>query len=457
MKSKIKMDRVTVAFLVIFFIVTLFLFVEYVELTKSFLSYKVELVEGLKQATNKQDIDNHIAIIQHIEETLVEVKLSSIAKFLMAAVVFFVLYVAYQRQRNVAAELNQYKSFVDKVALVSKADVEGKITDANNAFVKISGYSKDELIGSPHSIVRHPGVSKEFFKGLWKRLKEGKSWSGKFTNLSKKGKEYIVHAHIFPIFNKDGKIVEYIAIRHDITKLEQAKQNQEKMLLHQSKLASIGEMVDSAAHQWKQPINIIRMKIDMLGYDFEDGEVDAKYIKDFQNSTKTQFEHMENTLNAFRNFLRPDTHKELFSLEKCCENVMLLIKDELMHHQIYIHLEIKDDIQIYGIENEFKHLILNILSNAKDAFKEKKSEDKIITIEIYKEQNKGVLKIADNAGGIPPEILPNIFKANITSKADGTGMGMYMSKKIAKKHAGELTVYNSDIGAVFTFTKELTS
>gem|GEM_PF-3797497 len=452
--KKTKIDGVAFAFIAIFITASLFLFIEYVEITKVFQSYKTETLQNI----NRQKIENSaqaLAIVDDIDNAIFQAKLTTFAKFLIAAVIFFSLYIAFKRERSLSSQLRQYKSFVDRAAIVSKTDTKGIITYANDAFMKISGYKRKELLGKPHSIVRHPEVPASFFEGLWKRLKSGKPWSGKFRNMAKNKKEYIVNAHIFPIFNHKGKIVEYIAIRHDITKLEQAKKNQEKMLMHQSKLASIGEMVDSAAHQWKQPVNIIKMKIDMLYYDFDDGEVDKKYIEKFKTETMRQFTHMEETLDAFRSFLRPDTKQELFSVKACCQNVMLLIKDELIHNQIYVTTDIKEDFSIYGIQNEFKHLVLNILSNAKDAFAQKRSEDKIITIEIFTRKGYGYLQISDNAGGVPEAILPSVFKADITSKPTGTGMGMYMSKKIALKHGGDLTVKNDAKGAVFTFSKRL--
>jgi PAS domain S-box-containing protein len=452
--KKTEIDGVAFAFIAIFCTATLFLFIEYIEITKVFTSYKTEILQSLHQQNITDEKRSH-AIIETIDNAIFQAKLTTFAKFLIAAVIFFSLYIAFKRERSLSSQLRQYKSFVDRAAIVSKTDTKGIITYANDAFVKISGYKRKELLGKPHSIVRHPDVPSSFFEGLWKRLQSGKPWSGKFRNMAKNKKEYTVSAHIFPIFNHKGKIVEYIAIRHDITKLEQAKQDQEKMLMHRSKLASIGEMVDSAAHQWKQPVNIIKMKVDMLYYDFDDGEVDKKYIETFKTETMRQFTHMEETLDAFRSFLRPDTKQELFSVKACCQNVMLLIKDELTHNQIYVVTDIKNDFSIYGIQNEFKHLVLNILSNAKDAFLQKRSEDKIITVEVFTRNDYGYLQISDNAGGIPEAILPTIFKANVTSKPAGTGMGMYMSKKIALKHGGDLTVKNSTQGAVFTFSKRL--
>lgn len=447
--KKIKIDRISIIFLSLFAVASLFLYIENIELTKSYSSYKNAILFSMENES--VSMEPSLELIHSLNQSIESIWISSMVKFILAATVFLILYLAYRREKNIAAKLNQYVAFIDKVAIVSKTDKNGNITYANDAFAKISKYSQNELLNQPHSIVRHPDVPKEFFAGLWERLKKGKSWSGKFKNRASDGSDYTVNAHIFPIFDAQGKITEYIAIRHDITKLEKAKEDQEKMLLHRSKLASIGEMVDLAAHQWKQPISVMKMKVDIFGYDYNDGEVDAHYVKEFQESMYKQFGHMEETLDAFRDFLRLDSKKENFSMHECCKNVLLLIKEQLLYYQIIVKIQIKEDFEVYGKENEFKHLILNILSNAKDAFIEQNRDEKIINIEVSKDQNSGILKISDNAGGIPYHVLTKIFKPHVTSKDSGTGMGMYMSHKIAKKHGGELIAQNSDKGAEFIF------
>lgn len=115
---------------------------------------------------------------------------------------------------------NQYKHIVDATNIVSKTDLRGVITYANDRFVEISGYSREELIGKPHNIVRSPVMKKSAFKDMWKTIKSKKVWHGIVTNQKKDGSSYTVKASIFPILNEDGDIIEYIAIRHDITELK---------------------------------------------------------------------------------------------------------------------------------------------------------------------------------------------------------------------------------------------
>ena len=120
--------------------------------------------------------------------------------------------------------LTEYKRAVDLSNIVSKTNPKGVITYVNDKFCEISGYTKDELIGKPHNIIRHPDMPREAFKELWDTIKAKKSWHGVVTNMRKDGGQYIVDTTVVPILDVDGDITEYIAIRHDITELEETKQ-----------------------------------------------------------------------------------------------------------------------------------------------------------------------------------------------------------------------------------------
>jgi len=120
--------------------------------------------------------------------------------------------------------LSEYKKAVDLSNIVSKTNPKGVITYVNDKFCEISGYTRDELVGKPHNIIRHPDMPKEAFKELWDTIKAKKSWNGVVTNMKKDGGQYIVDTTVIPILDVDGDVIEYIAIRHDITELEQTKQ-----------------------------------------------------------------------------------------------------------------------------------------------------------------------------------------------------------------------------------------
>jgi len=250
---------------------------------------------------------------------------------------------------------------------------------------------------------------------------------------------------------QDKELARY---KYELTKLVKeetaAHLKTEKMLQQQAKMAAMGEMMDAVAHQWKQPLNALSMLGQLLKMDFEEGNVDQPYIDTMLKDTDEQIEHMISTLTEFRTFFRPDKEPEPFGLKRCIQTVMLLMKDELMRNQIEVHIESEKEIIINGIENEFKHLILNIIANAKDAFNERERKNRAIHIRFYEEDGNVILKIEDTAGGIPDDIIKDIFKPNITSKAEGTGIGLYMSAQIAQKLSGQLFVANTERGAEFT-------
>ncbi len=120
--------------------------------------------------------------------------------------------------------LNSYKRAIDHANIVSKTDTRGIITYVNDTFCQISGYTREELIGKPHNIVRHPQMPKEVFKQMWEQIRQGKIWQGRVKNRTKSGGEYIVDALIMPIVDHNNRIVEYIGIRHDVTELEKSRE-----------------------------------------------------------------------------------------------------------------------------------------------------------------------------------------------------------------------------------------
>ncbi len=225
----------------------------------------------------------------------------------------------------------------------------------------------------------------------------------------------------------------------------------EKLLVQQSKMAAMGEMMDAVAHQWKQPLNALSMYSELIKSDFDEGIVDQKYIEQFRSDIQVQIEHMVSTLDEFRNFFRPNEEAEDFQLLDVINSVLYLTKHEFLKHHITVNIERDDSITLYGSANEFKHLILNLLSNAKDAFKDNNIEKRVINMRLIHQEESDILEVEDNAGGIPEKVIKDIFKANVTTKekGKGTGIGLYMSTQIAQKHNASLSVHNQKNGACF--------
>ena len=249
-----------------------------------------------------------------------------------------------------------------------------------------------------------------------------------------------------------GQLVERFNERNrELLAAREREMQNERLLLQQSKMAAMGEMLDAVAHQWKQPLNALSMYAELIKMDYEDGEVDVAYIEQFQKDIETQINHMTDTLGTFRSFFRPTTELHAFDLHKVAEDVLLLAKDELVKNTIEVTIEDHGKLKLYGSENEFKHLLLNIINNAKDAFVENGIKERRIIVRVIGDETPPRLEIEDSAGGIPQSAIEKVFQAHFTTKEEGkgTGIGLYMSSQIAQKHHARLSVENREAGACF--------
>ncbi len=217
----------------------------------------------------------------------------------------------------------------------------------------------------------------------------------------------------------------------------------------------MGEMIDAVAHQWKQPLTAISNQALNLKMRSELGEdlINEEYISNYYENLNRHIHHMTSTLNEFRSFFRPSKDQSDFNVKDMLKKVLVLVKDELLKYDIKVEIKGDDNFTLYGIENEFKHLVINIINNSKDAFVENSIKDKKILISLKSNEKYKYIELTDNAGGIPENIIGDIFKSNVTTKEEGkgTGIGLYMSSQIAQKHNGILGVKNVPGGAKFIF------
>lgn len=228
-------------------------------------------------------------------------------------------------------------------------------------------------------------------------------------------------------------------------------QQQEQMILHQSKLAAMGEMLDAVAHQWKQPLGIIKMKADFLQTINQDEVVEQNEIDELMHGIISQVNHLAETLTEFRNFFRPVQNLKKVKIGKLLDSVLILLKDELIKNKIEVKLQGALLCEVYILPNEFKHLLINLINNSKDAYNDNEvCAPKEIVINIQEEAQNVVMSVQDKAGGIPENIIEHIFEPNSTTKEYGTGIGLYMTKQIIHKINGSIDVENLDGGARFT-------
>lgn len=230
---------------------------------------------------------------------------------------------------------------------------------------------------------------------------------------------------------------------------ERMKENleNETLLVQQSKMASMGEMIDNIAHQWKQPLSTIRVSNQLIKFD---KELEGTYSKEDINNAIENIEqsvvHLSDTIDDFRNFFNTDKEKAVFQIEKTFDKTLRLLNSELRKSKIEIIKNIKN-ITIEGYENELIQVFINILKNSEDEFiKKEHLKEKYIFIDIYKEDKQLIIALKDNCGGIPDDIMSKIFNSHFTTKkgSGGTGIGLYMSKQIIENMQGTIVVSNQE-------------
>jgi signal transduction histidine kinase len=225
-----------------------------------------------------------------------------------------------------------------------------------------------------------------------------------------------------------------------------------RLLVIQSRAAVMGEMISNIAHQWRQPLNTLGLLAQELQIVYRTGGVSQEFVEANVKKTMEVIRHMSATIDDFRNFFNPGTQKEEFKAREVLEKSISLLYAGLSEQCIRTEIDATGDPVIYGYPNEFSQVILNILSNARDAFVAGKVSDPVVSFKVFSEGGKTVVTVTDNAGGIPEQIIDKIFEPYFTTKGplQGTGIGLFMSKTIIEKNmGGRLTVHNSGDGAVF--------
>ena len=387
--------------------------------------------------------------------------------------------------------LKQYKEAIEKSNIISKTDVAGIITFVNDECCKISGYTEKELIGANHNIVRHPDVDESKFKLLWDTINAKKIYKDTVKNLAKDGSTFYVNTTVIPILDEDENIVEFVAIRYDVTKevfykeelqrrelelkdlnatLEKRVQEKTKELedlnktLHsrvqkeiakneekrqvmfwQSRLASLGEMLANIAHQWRQPLtelNLTTFNVKKAAFNDDKDEVQKLY-----GESKYIIKNMSKTIDDFTNFFKPDKAKELFSVSDSIDEAISLLEKLITTEMISVKTDLRE-IKVLGISNELTQVIINLIKNSSDAFVQNSILIREITISTKEEKGYALIEVQDNAGGIRDKVnsearegalgqknIYKIFEPYFTTKhaSQGTGLGLFMSKMICEK------------------------
>lgn len=218
----------------------------------------------------------------------------------------------------------------------------------------------------------------------------------------------------------------------------------DRLLSQQQKMISMGQMIENIAHQWRQPLSLITTSVSGLKIKKMLGDLDDEFFNKTLDSVMNTSRYLSSTIDDFRYFFKPQREKEDFYLENCCNRTIDLLEVNFLEKNIKVICTI-DDVKINGYETELIQVLINLLNNSKDAL-ESKEDEKLIFIDILRKNNKAIIKIKDNAGGIDEDILDKVFEPYFTTKhqAQGTGIGLYMCQEIVTKHMnGHIDITNT--------------
>ena len=241
-------------------------------------------------------------------------------------------------------------------------------------------------------------------------------------------------------------------LKLELESYQNRENERQKILMQQAKYAQMGEMLAMIAHQWRQPLASISAVSGKLKLFATINQLDKTKVLESVEKINNYTQYLSETINDFRNFFKPNKEKVEISFAILVDAALKILQPSTTKHNIKIIKEYRSEESFISYSNELKHVILNILKNAEDALVEREIQDAYIKIVIQGDDSKIILKIMDNAGGVPKEILGSIFTPYFSTKKkkEGTGLGLYMSKIIIQEHClGELEVYNNEEGAIF--------
>jgi PAS domain S-box-containing protein len=254
--------------------------------------------------------------------------------------------------------------------------------------------------------------------------------------------------------------LEHINIKLEKLFKDEVQENQRKeaLMVYQARLAAMGEMIGSIAHQWRQPLSVMQMLFSNVLDAYRHGELDEALLMDQHKRMLQLTKHMSETIDDFRYFFNPNADACDFLVSKSIGKSLSLLDDFVKQKGILVHMELKEDQLIRGYESQFSQVILSILQNSMEALQSSDISDRHVWIMLASHGNHMQITIKDTGGGVEPEHLLKLYDAHFSTKKThhGTGLGLYIAKVIIEKNFnGKIESANGDKGLVTTIQMPL--
>lgn len=380
--------------------------------------------------------------------------------------------------RETERELSFVRQALDRSAIVAITDRAGNFIHVNDKFCQISKYTEQELLGKNHRILNSGYHSKEFFLELWKTISSGQVWEGEIRNKAKDGTFYWVYTTIVPFADERGIPQQYVSIRYEITakkqgeeqlrvyakKLEDSNRELEKsmqkildreaQILVQDRLASVGLLASSLAHEIGTPLGVIRGRAEYLEMKLQDPEV-----KKTTSVIVAQIDRVSKLIRSLLNLARGGQAKSIevirpkALLEELCE----LMAHDIRKNGVSISLDVLDDWEVRGEVGPLHQVVLNLMVNSIHAIEDARIAGRdgghYIRFQLTDRGETWALSLEDSGSGISAANKKKLFQPFFTTKdiGKGTGLGLATSYNILQSWGGAIEV-KSEEGRGSTFT-----
>ena len=331
---------------------------------------------------------------------------------------------------------------------VQVTDLTGKMIYVNPAFIKASGYTKEELLGKNPRIFGSGKTSRKFWDRVWEIISSGKVWSGEIEDTKKNGEPYYSHLLISPILDKEGKITGYFGIHRDLSE----KRILEKQLIHTQKMESIGTLAAGIAHEVGNPLASISALVQVVQRDTND-----LFIKEKLGLVKSQVTRISKIIRDLVDFSRPSNYElHLTDINKSIKEAVEITRVGTKAKNIKFETVLNEDVpSLPLIPDQIQQVFLNILINAVDAITESPTNHRPDTIEVnsFVEDGNVMITFKDTGPGIKENNFNKVFEPFFTTKGQGkgTGLGLWVSYGIVKSFQGDIQIESSP-GEKTTFT-----
>ncbi len=334
-------------------------------------------------------------------------------------------------------------------AMTIITDLAGTIEYVNSRFTAVTGYCLNDVLGKNPRILKAGEVPPETYQELWKTIKVGKEWRGEIHNRKKNGDLYWALTTISPVTNSNGKVTHFLGISEDVTELkrvEQERHRQQSELAHAGRVIILGEMATSLAHELNQPLAVISGCAQLCRKTLGSGQGQSGILIDSIDQVSEQADRANEIIHSIRGFVHKDPPKrQIVRVNDAVYKIADLLRSDGREHDASVSFDFADDLPSVAANMlQIQQIILNLAHNGIEAMMNNAPGDRQLIIATTKISDNWVgIDVRDSGSGIPPDMVDEVFEPFFTSKPEGIGMGLSISRSIVEAHGGKLSVISN--------------